>query len=90
MTDWSEQATPPTEAALKAAFLAALRETLGWHATPSRLRASERDACAAWQGELSEPIEAGPAPRVPDGLKLNAALLLRQAGAAVELVERAA
>jgi lipoate-protein ligase A len=88
MTDWCEHGTPPTEDALHAAFLTALRETLGWHAMPSRLREAERAACAEWQAELTEPIEPGCGMRVPDGLKLNAGMLLRQAGAHVELIER--
>jgi lipoate-protein ligase A len=90
MTDWCEQGTPPTEVALRTAFLFSLRETLGWHAMPSRVRDAEREACAAWQAELTEPIEGGGATRVPDGLKLNAALVLREAAAGVELIERAA
>jgi hypothetical protein len=44
------------------------------------MRASERPLWAEWHGELSEPIERGQAARVPDGLKLNAGVYLRQRG----------
>jgi lipoate-protein ligase A len=90
MTEWSEHGVPPTEEALKRAFVAALRSTLGWHASPSRMRASERPLWAEWHDELSEPIERGQAARVPDGLKLNAGVYLRQRGDAVALEVAAA
>jgi lipoate-protein ligase A len=80
MTDWSEHGIPPTEDALKRAFVDALRSTLGWHVSPSRLRGPERARWAEWHAELSEPVESGRAPRVHDGLKLNAAMFLRQRG----------
>lgn len=89
MTDWTEEGVPPTDGLLAATFRASLRATLGWQALPSRLRAREREACTAWLEELLEPLEPGVMSRVPDGLKLNAAMTLRQRGDAVELVSPA-
>lgn len=80
MTDWAENATPPPEPVLRRAFHAALRETLGWAARPSRVRAEERAAIASSRDELAEPIEYGHR-RVAGGIKLNAALYLRQCSA---------
>lgn len=88
MTDWSEHGVPPGEDALKRAFVAALRVTLRWHASPSRLRGPERALWSAWHADLSAPIEPGRVPRVRDGLKLNAAMVLRQRGGSV-IVEAA-
>jgi lipoate-protein ligase A len=77
MTDWADHAAPPPERKLRNAFRAALRETLGWAARPARVRSEERAAIASWHDELAEPIEHG-RKRVPDGIKLNAALALRR------------
>jgi lipoate-protein ligase A len=80
MTDWTEHAVPPTEEALKRAFIDALHATLGWRASPSRLDGSERRARDEWHAELATPPEPDASGRIPDGLKLNAALILRQRG----------
>jgi lipoate-protein ligase A len=80
MTDWASHARPPRERRLRAAFQAALRETLGWAARPSPVRSEERAAVASWREELAEPIEPGQR-RVPDGIKLNASLALRRRSA---------
>jgi len=86
LTDWADHAAPPPERALRAAFRAALRATLGWAARPSRVRRAERAAVASWHEELAAPIEHG-RPRVAGGMKLNATLYLRQRspGAPIEL-----
>jgi len=86
MTDWSQHDLPPNDAALRQAFVDALDASLGWRAAPARLRPDERAAWGEWHRELSEPVEDGAAARVPDGLKLNAAWILRQRGDAIEMV----
>jgi lipoate-protein ligase A len=80
MTDWAHHAAPPPEPMLRRAFHAALPEALGWAARPSGMRGEELAAIAAWHDELAEPIEHG-RPRVAGGIKLNAALYLRQCSA---------
>jgi lipoate-protein ligase A len=80
MTDWSEHAVPPTEESLKRTFVDALHATLGWRASPSRLDGPERCARDEWHGELVTPPEPAAPRAIADGLKLNAALVLRQRG----------
>ncbi|MCX7892420.1 MAG: hypothetical protein N2544_08670 [Burkholderiales bacterium] len=76
MTDWAREGAVPQPEAVAAAFRRALASELGWDAVPSAPDAREAACIAEWRRELAEPIETGGRRRVPDGIKLNAALSL--------------
>jgi lipoate-protein ligase A len=84
MTDWAETGDPPAEAALRAAFQAALADRLGWRVRADRIATREAGEIKAWREELCAPIDAG-VRRVKDGIKLNAELALTMRGGNVRL-----
>jgi len=75
MTDWASTGALPSEAAVRAAFQAALTDRLGWRMHAVQIERREAAGIASWREELSEPIEPGNR-RVADGIKLNAELVL--------------
>jgi len=88
MTDWASTGTVPSEAAVRAAFQAALADRLGWRMHAGQIERREADEIAGWREELSAPIETGRR-RVTDGIKLNAELVLAARGGEARLERRA-
>ncbi|MCG6876913.1 MAG: hypothetical protein LJE97_17630 [Betaproteobacteria bacterium] len=87
MTDWAAHGPIPDEATVRARFQRALARELGWHAQAGAVDVAEAAEIESWRTELSEPIDAGTR-RVPDGIKLNAALALATVNGSPALVRR--
>lgn len=78
MTDWESHQRPPSGAALRRVFQAAIRSDLGWCIHASRLRATEATMRRTALEELAEADSGVRRKRVRDGIRLNAMSFLAE------------